>query len=451
MLKPVLQPRRPTERQYITVTELNRKVKHQLEDSVGQVLIEGEISNFIAAGSGHWYFTLKDDAAQVKCTMWRNRNQLSKFRPESGMKVYARAKVSLYEARGDYQLNIDYLEPAGLGNLQLQFEQLKQKLTEEGLLDPAAKKSIPKNISRIGLITSPTGAAIKDVITVMQRRFPLIEIIVYPCQVQGKNAHSTVISALEIANKRKEVDVLLITRGGGSLEDMWCFNHESLAYAIANSELPTVAAIGHEVDFSIAEFVADLRAPTPSAAAELLTPDQHQLLQQIDSAEIFLQRSVKRAIKNYEQTLLLTTAKLKNPVPLLDSYAAQLNQNKHQLINSVKEQLSEQQHKLSQLQVKLLKTHPEKQLNQVDSSNKALKERLMFSMQTFLKQRHEKLASKAQQLNSISPLATLARGYSITLKDDKLIHSSNQVSIGDTIQTRLGAGKITSEITKIDD
>ncbi|WMS88852.1 exodeoxyribonuclease VII large subunit [Pleionea litopenaei] len=449
MIKPVLQPRKPTERRYLSISELNRKVKGLLEAQGGSLLITGEISNFVAPASGHWYFTLKDQNAQVKCTMWRGRNQVLKFRPDNGMLVNARAKMTLYEARGDYQLNIDFLEPAGQGDLQAQFEQLKQKLDAAGLFAPERKKPIPRQPSKVGIITSPTGAAIRDVITVMQRRFPLTEIIIYPCQVQGKQAHTSIIQALELANQRAEVDVLLLTRGGGSLEDMWCFNHEQLAYAISQSRLPTVAAVGHEIDFSIAEFVADMRAPTPSAAAEILTQDQLQLRQTIDNLDFTLHRAVNNYLQQNSHRLEVCRLKLTDPEPLLKQFEEQMSELWQRAQSVVKETINDQRARLHDSQLKLLRYHPENQVARAEQRGAALFKRLQFAAQTQLKQFNSTLAARADRLNTVSPLATLARGYSITLQEDALITSHSQVKLGDRLTTRVVDGQIESQVTAV--
>ncbi len=449
MLKPVLQPKKPSEPKYLTISQLNRTIKNLLEQNTGQMLVQGEISNLVRASSGHWYFSLKDEQAQVKCTMWRGRNQLIKFRPENGMQIYVRAKVTLYEARGDYQLSVDYMEPAGLGNLQMQYEQLKQKLETEGLFSSDRKREIPHRPLSIGVITSPTGAAIRDVLTVMQRRSPMTEVIIYPCQVQGKQAHRTIIEALKVANKRKEVDVLLLTRGGGSLEDLWCFNEEALAYAIAESKLPVISAVGHEIDFTISDFVADLRAATPSAAAELLTVDQRELRQQLDAIQIYLSQNLNNQLEQLQSRLSLLRLRLTDPDPLLATYQAQLKQYAQSLTANLRQLLSEKNALLHKTQLKLLQQHPERQLQRAESVNQALRLRLKRAIDVWLKERQQRLAATAQQLHLVSPLATLDRGYSITLKNTSVIRSTKQLSKGDRLTTRLGDGEVISEVTAL--
>ncbi|PWK54240.1 exodeoxyribonuclease VII large subunit [Pleionea mediterranea] len=449
MLKPVLQPRKPVERRYLSVSELNRRVKKILETHVGSTLIEGEISNFTAAASGHWYFTLKDEQAQIKCTMWRGRNQQLKFRPENGMQVYLRAKVTLYEARGDYQLAVDFMEPAGLGNLQLQFEQLKEKLQAAGLFSAERKKAIPINPARIGIVTSPTGAAIKDITSVLKRRFPMTQIIIYQAQVQGKTAHQQIIKAIEQANRRNEVDVLLISRGGGSLEDLWCFNEEALAYAIAESQLPTVSAVGHEIDFTISDFVADLRAATPSAAAELLSADQHDIMQSLDELNAQLLRAMNQQLQAHQHQLHSLSLRLTDPEPLLQTHAAKLDNLLSRLQRQIQNNYSDKRHQLSNAHLKLIQLHPEKQLSQAESSNQSLSKRLLFSFQTLLNKKQQQLALTSAQLNTVSPLATLGRGYSIAFQKEQLIKSTADINKEDPLVTRFKDGTVTSKVLSV--
>ena len=354
-MKPLFQPNQPVGRQYLTVSQLNRMAKSQLEQHLGQVWLEGEISNFSAPASGHWYFSLKDEKSQIRCAMFKNRSYLAKFRPTNGQSVLIKAKATVYEARGEFQLVVDFIEPAGIGALQLEFERLKAKLTAQGLFAAERKKPVPSVIQCVGIITSPTGAAIKDVLTVMQRRFPLTQIIIYPAQVQGKEAHHTLIQALQTANQRNECDLLLLTRGGGSMEDLWCFNHQDLAYAIAESQLPVISAIGHQIDFTIADFVADLRAATPSAAAELITRDQDQLRQKLDDYHQLLNQKINEGLNTLESQINYLAVKLSNPDPLLKLYHASVEQFKKRMRLTLEQKLARQQNRLSQLHVKLLK------------------------------------------------------------------------------------------------
>lgn len=272
-------------RDIYTVSRLNREVRTILESAFPLLWIEAELSNFARPASGHWYFSLKDEAAQAKCAMFKNRNQLVKVLPANGKQVLVRARIGLYEPRGDYQLIIEHMEEAGDGALRRQFDLLKNKLADEGLFDTAHKKEIPEAATRVGIITSPTGAAIHDILTTLKRRFPMQKTIIYPTPVQGKGACNNIAAAINKANERQEIDVLIVARGGGALEDLWEFNEEIVARAIYNSEIPVITGIGHEIDFTIADFVADQRAATPTAAAELISPDRYQQLQRLSSIE----------------------------------------------------------------------------------------------------------------------------------------------------------------------
>ncbi|RMD96216.1 MAG: exodeoxyribonuclease VII large subunit, partial [Calditrichaeota bacterium] len=267
-----------TEEKYYTVSELTREIKILLETRIPEVWVEGEISNFTHHSSGHMYFLLKDEHAQISCVMWRSRNNTLFFTPQDGMKIIVRGRITVYEKRGNYQLEVLQLHPAGVGELQLAFEQLKNRLRKEGLFDPAHKKPIPPYPERIGIVTSPTGAAIRDMIHILQRRFPPVEIILNPVRVQGEGAAVEIAQAIDQFNRYGQVDVLIVGRGGGSLEDLWAFNEEIVARAIFRSQIPVISAVGHEVDFSISDFVADLRAPTPSAAAELVVRNREEIL-----------------------------------------------------------------------------------------------------------------------------------------------------------------------------
>ncbi|MCO7227447.1 exodeoxyribonuclease VII large subunit [Pleionea sp. CnH1-48] len=446
MLKPVLQPQRPTERQYLSVSQLNRMAKSELEKQLGHVWLQGEISNFSAPASGHWYFSLKDQQAQVRCAMFKGRNRLLRFRPEDGQQVIVKARVTLYEARGEFQLVADIMEPAGVGALQLQFEQLKNKLAAAGLFDEDGKRPIPTAIKTLGIITSPTGAAIRDVLTVMERRFPLTEIIIYPAQVQGKDAHNTIIQALETANQRNECDALLLTRGGGSMEDLWCFNEESLAYAITNSSIPVVSAVGHEVDFTIADFVADSRAPTPSAAAEMLSRDQQQQRQTLDNYQMTLQDLMLSHIESLATHLNFLALKLADPDPILDKYQSAIQQLSARMNLFIEKKINTESTRLEQQKLHLSSLHPDKQLSSMKKDCHHLSKRLIQAMETQLNQQHQQLIHSAQRLHTVSPLATLDRGYSITLKDDVVVKSCADVNTGDIITTKLKDGVVTSQV-----
>jgi len=387
-----------------TVSELNRTARQLLETNLSTLWIEGEISNFACPSSGHWYFSLKDKTAQVRCAMFKGYNRHLKFHPEEGMHVIARAKVSLYEGRGDFQLIVEFLEEVGFGALQRAFEQLKTKLENEGLFQAIYKKPIPEFPKQIGVITSSTGAAIRDILNVLKRRAPFIPVIIYPTLVQGEQAAEQICDMLQLANERQECDLLILTRGGGSLEDLWPFNEEIVARAIFNSKIPIITGIGHEVDFTISDFVADQRAPTPSAAAELASPNQAELYQQ---TEQYRQRFIYLILNLFKQT----------------------------------------QTKLTWLKKRLQQCHPAQQLQHQIQQLDHLEQRLHSSIRRIIKSKKTTLQSLARTLNSISPLATLERGYAITTDTkNKVITQIKQVKKGDIITTKLAKGKIESTV-----
>ncbi|MFT4812652.1 MAG: exodeoxyribonuclease VII large subunit, partial [Marinoscillum sp.] len=308
-----------------TVSQLNQRAKQLLEITFSSVKVEGEISNLSRPSSGHWYFTLKDKGAQVRCAMFRSRTAQVKFQPKEGDQIVVRGKVSLYENRGDYQLIVDAMKPSGEGQLQQAFIQLKQKLGAEGLFATESKQALPSQIKRIAVITSPTGAAIHDILTVLKRRFPAIEVDIYPVQVQGKDAAQQIIWSINQANADARADVIIAGRGGGSIEDLWCFNDENLARTIFHSRLPIVSAVGHEVDFTIADFVADVRAPTPSAAAEMLSPDQQDYWQRLITLTSQLEKSIRQQLQNKQWQLQSAQRGLQHPGDKLTQYAQTLD------------------------------------------------------------------------------------------------------------------------------
>jgi exodeoxyribonuclease VII large subunit len=395
------------EKHIYTISELNQQVRNLLETNFNRIWVEGEISNFVCPSSGHRYFSLKDKNAQVRCAMFRGHNNRLKFQPESGMHVIVFARVSLYEGRGDFQLIVEKIEEVGFGRLQRAFEQLKQQLSTEGLFDEKHKQPLPEFPQHIGVITSPTGAAIHDILSVLKRRFPLAPVIIYPTLVQGNEAATKIVKALQLANQRKECDVLLVTRGGGSIEDLWPFNEEIVARAIFASKIPVVSGVGHEIDFTIADFVADHRAPTPSAAAEHISPNQHELLQ-------YLEKTTQRL--NYS-----------------------INKNcEHQQIN------------LSNLAQRIKRCHPIQQLQDKTQTLDCVEQNLTAVILRLLENKQNKLQLVSRALNAISPLATLQRGYAIiTDQKNKVIRKSSMVKIGEQINAKLAQGKLQCMVEKI--
>ena len=389
------------EKRYITITQLNKYIKNIIEkdEHLFNILVKGEISNFKKHFSGHCYMTLKDEASTIRAVMFKGAADKLKFEPQNGMKVVLEGRVSVYERDGQYQLYIERMQPDGVGDLHLAFEQLKEKLKTEGLFDGTKKKMIPKFPQRVGVVTSPSGAAVRDIINVMTRRFPQCDIILHPAQVQGEGGAVQVAAAIGYFNEKKLVDLIIVGRGGGSIEELWVFNEEAVARAIAASEIPIISAVGHETDFTIADFVADLRAPTPSAAAELAVPSCDELRIRIDGARARMTNAVKKAIERRRE--ILKRFAVKSPLDMINQRAMKLD-NLHK--------------------------------NMVDYTGNNL---------TRLRAR---LAVAAGRLDALSPLAVMERGYSVTQKDGKTVMSVNDVATGDLIINKVKDGKIYSRV-----
>ncbi|QVK22787.1 exodeoxyribonuclease VII large subunit [Shewanella dokdonensis] len=439
--------------QVYTVSRLNGEVRQLLEGQLGRIWLSGEISNFSCPASGHWYLTLKDSRSQIRCAMFRGRNQHVTFNPINGQQVLVRANISVYEPRGDYQLIIESMLPAGDGLLAQQYEALKMKLAAAGLFATDSKRPLPKNIQRIGVITSPTGAAIRDVLQVLSRRDPSIEVIIYPSAVQGGQAPLQLIRALELANQRQEVDVLLLTRGGGSLEDLWGFNNEALAYAIYNSELPVVSAVGHEVDMSISDFVADIRAPTPSAAAEILSQAASDKQQQLHTASVRLIQGWQHWQLLIRQRLQLLDHRLQRQDPLrqLQQLVQRFDEQQLRLVSSFTSLLQRKRQQLLSLEGHLNAQHPRHQLALESKRLEYLTQQLQKLTQSSLQQAQQRLLRDSHALESVSPLATLSRGYSITRNDaGQIVQDVAQLQPGQQLHTLLKQGKVISKIEKLE-
>lgn len=448
------QPASGEEESVYTVSQLNRDVRFLLEDSFPSVLVEGELSNVAMPSSGHWYFTLKDDRAQVRCAMFRNRNMRVRFRPEEGTSIRVRARLSLYEGRGDYQLIVDRMEAVGDGALRRAFEELKTKLHGEGLFDEAHKKPLPEQVRHIGVITSPTGAAIRDIISTLRRRFPAIRVTILPVSVQGQQAAPGMIEALRVANAGRgclaDLDVLIIGRGGGSLEDLWSFNDEQLARAVFHSELPVVSAVGHEVDFSIVDFVADLRAATPTAAAELLSPDQAEYLQLFRAWEQRFTTLAERHIATLRQRLAGLTRRLRHPGRRLQEQAQSLDRLETRLQRALRNRIRQDRGRLQEMRTRLRLTQPARRIAREHEQVSLLRQRLDNAMEHSLQRSRDRIAQHGHALHAVSPLATLARGYSITLDPaGTLIRRSPQLAPGMEIETRLGEGSVLSTVNAV--
>ncbi|RZN58931.1 exodeoxyribonuclease VII large subunit [Avibacterium paragallinarum] len=407
-----------------SVSQLNQQARRLLEGQLGSVWLTGEISNFTQPVSGHWYLTLKDENAQVRCAMFRMKNLRVAFRPQNGMQVLVRASVSLYEPRGDYQLIIETMHPAGEGLLQQQFEALKMKLAAEGLFAQNLKKNLPHFCRKVGVITSPTGAALQDILHILQRRDPSLNVIIYPTAVQGQEATAEIVQMIELANCRQEVDVLIVGRGGGSLEDLWCFNEEAVARAIFHSAIPVISAVGHETDVTIADFVADVRAPTPSAAAELVSRDQQELIRQLNEKCQRLEMALDRLFNEKSQWLNQLQLRLQNRHPQIQlnqqkSHLAQLNyrlqfaiqrnvdrkaqgfatQRQH-LATAITQFIANKKQPLHQLERQLHSRHPQKQLNQQKAQIQQQGYDLQLAMQRYLTKTQQNLTALCERLNN---------------------------------------------------
>lgn len=437
--------------QYIfSVSELNHSARVFLEQHFGQVYVSGEISNLSQPSSGHMYFSLKDKTAQIRCAFFRHK-QSAGIKLQNGMQVIVSAQLSLYPERGDYQLIIACVFDAGLGLLQQQFTALKEKLSAAGLFAPEHKQPIPPHPQAIGVITSETGAALQDVLTVLKRRCPSITVYLYPSQVQGAEAPAQLIAALKLANQQRYCDVLLLTRGGGSLEDLWAFNNEQLAYAIYHSDLPIVSAVGHEVDFTIADYVADSRAPTPSAAAEMLSPDRDELLKQLQYLSNGLFKRLSQQLQLQRQHLNHLEKRLQHPAQRLAQKAQHLDHLSLQLQRTMQVSLQIHRHRFDNLENRLLRHSPlpilRQQRQRLDNQFSLLKQTLT----TRLKHHVQHLCHLGEKLQAFSPLATLQRGYAL-VKDQhqKIITESAQVKVGDQVIISLAQGEIDCTVNKIE-
>jgi len=395
----------PPARTVYSVSRLNRQVRSLLESGLGVLWVQGEISNLSRPASGHWYFSLKDRDAQVRCAMFRQRNSLTRVSPKEGQQIVAFGRVSLYEPRGDYQLLVEIMEDAGVGALQRAFDELKARLAAEGLFAPERKRALPGAPARIGIITSPTGAAVRDILHVLERRYPCAQVLIYPSPVQGAAAAAALIAALELAGSRAECDVLILARGGGSLEDLWAFNDERLARAMLRCPIPIVTGIGHEIDFTIADFVADVRAPTPTGAAQLVVPD----------AQAWRQRLAQLAVR----------------------FAA-----------AARRTLRSEQAGLDTLVRRLQQAHPGARLQQHGQRLDELEARLRLALRTHLAAGAARLDGVARALQAISPLATLGRGFAVVTRsaDGALITDADQLAVGEAFDARLAHGSLRATV-----
>ena len=440
-------------RTILSVSDLNSEVALMLSQSFGVLWLEGEISNFSRPASGHFYFSLKDQKAQVRCAMFRNRNLALRLKPANGMLVRVRAKIGLYEPRGEFQIIVEHMEEAGAGALQQQFEELKAKLSAAGLFDTEHKTPLPKLPRSIGVITSPTGAAIRDILQVLGRRAPQIPVYIYPVAVQGKAAVRQIESAIRRANSDKRCDVLIVGRGGGSIEDLWSFNESNVAQAIFESEIPVISGVGHEVDTTIADYVADVRAATPSVAAELAVPDMVELKQQVKQKDKRLIQMMQGYLYHHQQSLRNLNTRLANhrPAYRLQQQQQRLDELEQRSQRAVNIYLERQQAKIRQLETRLTAQSPKRLLLDRQKKIKQLALQLRQSMKQILHEKHSTLALMAARLESASPLKTLQRGYSITqdLDTGNVIQAADEAKLGQKINIRLHTGSLEASVTKI--
>ena len=482
------------DRDIYTVSRLNREVRVLLERGFGTLWLEAEISNFARPSSGHWYFSLKDAGAQVRCAMFRQRNMLCAFNAKDGQKVLVRARIGLYEPRGEFQLIIDHMEDAGLGTLKRQFEELSAKLAAEGLFSADRKRPLPSLPARIGIITSPTGAAVRDILHVLARRFPAVAVLIYPVPVQGAQAAADIIAALALAGRRAECDVLILARGGGSLEDLWAFNDERLARAIVASPIPVITGIGHEIDFTIADFAADMRAPTPSAAAELAVPDAEEWFAAFMRLGTRLQRCMRRRIEEHRERLRWLTGRsaLVSPAAKLGQQAQRLDELEQRLSRTLRRQLqgarerlrwltgraalvspatrltrqssrlenlqqrldrawrhieSARRAALSHAQSRLWQASPVGHVRHTAARHAALFARLQAAELSQLRRSRERLLPLVRTLNAVSPLATLDRGYAIvSTESGAILRDAADAKPGTIIEARLSVGRLRAKV-----
>jgi exodeoxyribonuclease VII large subunit len=433
----------------LSISQLNLDAQGLLESSFPLIWLQGELSNFSRPASGHWYFSLKDTRAQINGAMFRNRNRLLDFAPQNGQQVLVRAKITLYVPRGNFQIVVEHMEPAGQGALKAQFDALKAQLQSEGLFAQEHKRTLPAWPNQIGVITSPSGAAIRDILQVLQRRCPSIPVVIYPAAVQGAEAPAQLRQALALAVARNECDVLILGRGGGSLEDLWAFNDEGLARAVANCPIPIVSAVGHEVDTGLTDFAADLRAPTPSAAAELVSPDLSIVSQRLAGLHRRLRWVMAQELRTVQERLRHLSQRLRSPRQHLEQSSQRLDELQNRLQRQMQHRLTLLQGRLQPSQQRLARLSPQRLLVERQQRLATLSKRLPQPILRQLQQQQLQLAGLSKRLHTASPLETLARGYSITFKGNQAVRSVEQLQAGDTLTTRLADGEIIARVEHV--
>ena len=439
------------ERQVYTVTEITRSIKFSLETEFPLVWIEGEISNLRIPSSGHMYLTIKDEESQIKVVMFRSGKSQLKFEPKDGDQVIVKGKITVYEPRGEYQIVIDYMEPKGIGALQLAFQQLKEKLSREGLFDDELKKTLPLLPQKIGIVTSPTGAAIRDILNIIDRRFPNLHVLIAPVKVQGEGAAQEIAAAVKDLNKIKDVDAIIVGRGGGSIEDLWAFNEEVVARAIFESKIPVVSAVGHEIDFTISDFVSDLRAPTPSAAAELVVRDKNILFKNIATLYKRLLGNIRGTLNESKTELknLVSRKVLQDPLTPIHERQQRLDEITLRMERAIKSFLQIQKEKNRTNKKHLFLLNPLNKIKQHKVLLREAEKKINSQMNFTLNISRNTLNAAMKRLNSVSPLSVLERGYAIcrTYPDEKVLKDSGKVSTGDLVKVQLSKGKLLCNVT----
>ncbi|MFX3622598.1 MAG: exodeoxyribonuclease VII large subunit [Ectobacillus sp.] len=444
------------EKKYLTVSALTRYIKAKLEHDphLQTVLLKGEISNFKYHSRGHMYFTLKDENARIAAVMFAGYNRSITFRPEDGMKVLVKGQVSLYEAGGNYQLYVHDMQPDGIGNLYLAYEQLKGRLEQEGLFSPLYKQAIPAYPKAIGVITSPTGAAVRDIITTIKRRYPIAQIIVLPVLVQGEHAASSIANAIQSANKRGDIDVLIVGRGGGSIEELWAFNEEIVARAIFASDIPIISAVGHETDFTIADFVADLRAPTPTGAAELAVPSILELEERLLQRNLRLQRAMRELVNGKKEQLrsLQKSYAFRYPKQLYAQKEEQLDRLFERLLQSKSRYMEKKYIHVQQLILSVQKHHPAQKIERAQEVHAMLQKRLEREMQVILRTKQSTFIRMAEKLEALNPLRIMMRGYSVAYDEQSnIVKSVKQVQPGSAVKVQLQDGILDCNVWGIEE
>jgi exodeoxyribonuclease VII large subunit len=447
-------PAEDPKRKVYSISQITRKIRTLLEFQIGEVWVEGEVSNRRKQASGHQYFTLKDPDAQLSCVLFRGNARSLTFEIEDGLQIQAFGELSVYEARGQYQLIIRHVQPKGAGALQAKFEALKSKLQAEGLFDPDQKKTIPQYPKVVALVTSPTGAALRDMLNILSRRAPWVRILIYPVRVQGKGAEEEIAAAIADLNDAAgrtlpEIDTIVTGRGGGSIEDLWCFNEEVVARAIQDSAIPVISAVGHEIDFTIADFAADLRAPTPSAAAELMVPDQAELRRHLNKMAITMTQTITGVVRHHARVLELFArgALTREPIRIVEEFQQQLDYLSASLDASARSKLDDCQARVKQAGHTLQIHRPDHALAQYRQRLEAIRHRINSTAEHLMQDSTHRLDAVAALLRNLGPEATFARGFSVTLdQNGQTISSSKSVKPGQRIHTRLQDGEFKSDV-----